>query len=90
MVADQQADDFPERVSILGAAGRVAFVVKRTPEGQRHFVKVGGGWKCITARDFYFFVPNGRAEVRIFQYDPQRDCWWETLGFIDLWNPETN
>lgn len=91
MLPEHSLDTMPARVSILGRARCVSFVIKKTPRGYHHFVKVKGRWQSIPGMYFHLHVPNGaQAELRIFTYDPVRGCWNERRGATILWAPETN
>lgn len=91
MQSGRHADRLPEKVCVLGVAPGVAFVIKKTPEGFHHFVKVGGRWRNIPGLDFHRYVPGGlEAEIRIFAYDAQRRYWDERRVCVRVWDPETN
>jgi hypothetical protein len=81
----------PERVSVLGETEKARFVIKRTPRGYRHFVKEHGGrWRSVAGAEFHWFVPGGRAELRIFEWDPETGRWHERRASVLLVDPEVN
>jgi len=77
-------------VTIIGVIRGMTFVVKKTPNGSRHFVKQRGAWRSIRGPDFHAYVPSGRADVRIFECQSLHGEWAEWRLSTLVWDPTIN
>jgi hypothetical protein len=91
MTPERNGTGLPERVSVIGVTAQATFVIKKTPQGYRLFVKVDGRWRGIPGTEFDRYVRGGlRADLRVFEFDAASRRWLERRASVPLWDPEAN